>query len=80
MKETYSKISVIRIQNKEPDNFTRKQPRTYIKHIRLSTSESWDGESEWKLRQGMQRDNDNPSNRNMPLSNTIPTLHLQCFR
>ena len=37
-------------------------------------------ESEWKLRQGMKRENDNPSNRNTSLSNTIPTLHLQCFR
>ena len=32
------------MQNKELDNFTRKQPRTYIKHIRLGTSESWEGE------------------------------------
>ena len=80
VKETYSKISVIWMQNKELDNFTTKQSRTYIKHIRLGTNESWEGESEWKLRQGMKKENDNPSNRNMPLSNTIPTLHLQCFR
>lgn len=37
------------MQNKELDNFTTKQSRTYIKHIRLGTNESWEGESEWKL-------------------------------